>query len=431
MSTRVKVGGTWVVVAAVIAAILAGGGGDPEATANIWVELGAGTCTTASSTPVTYEDAASPDLRCGSLDQAWDAMSSGQTARIVPGTYGPQTVTGDKSATTKFIGNGDSKDDVMFRDTNECILAFAANSVLCLRGAHFWLENATLDSLDTYGQSSAMRNWANSDCGGCNAHHVTLKNVDIWGDYPNLFIEAQNFTWSGGSWRQDGTVMPPLDCQGGGQAMNMQSSAQFVVLEGLRVNPANISDDPSCDPHVEAMRIQNTNNVTIRNNRFVGGGEWGSGYIFTGAGAAPENVSIYNNIFPASGPPHLSCQCTTGANWFVGYNTFSTQSFALTPLTNVTAVGNYGASIGCAATSIKNVWSGSGSCGTDTYIGGAALGLDSEGRTQAGSPAIDAAETPGASDHCTDAATIASKDFEGQARPQGSVCDAGADERVP
>jgi len=51
-----------------------------------------------------------------------------------------------------------------------------------------------------------------------------------------------------------------------------------------------------------------------------------------------------------------------------------------------------------------------------------ALGLDANLKLLAGSPAIDAAETAG---YCT---STLKRDFDGEARPMGSACDAGADE---
>jgi len=361
-------------------------------------------------------------------------MNSGDTALIKAGTYGPQTITGDKASTTKMIGDGASKQDVKFVDTAECIVAFAADSVLCNQAANFWLENVTLDSQNTYGQASALRNWSQfgdggNECGGCDAHDMTLKNVDIWGDYPNIFLEATNFHWLGGSWRQDDTVMPPLDCQGGGEPVNVHAHATGTILDGLRINPANIAASPTCDPHVEAIRLQNSDNVTISNNWFHGG-EWGSGYIFTGAGASPNNIKIINNIFEPSDSPNLACQCTTGSNWLIAYNTWM-ESATVTPMTGVTTVGNFGFNIGCGSTAIKNVWKGSGSCGTDTFIGSASEGWNSSGHLQTGSPAIDAAETPSASDKCTDSASVNSRDIDNNIRPNGSVCDAGADEFTP
>jgi hypothetical protein len=50
------------------------------------------------------------------------------------------------------------------------------------------------------------------------------------------------------------------------------------------------------------------------------------------------------------------------------------------------------------------------------------LGLDTDETLLAGSPAIDAGEAM-----CV--ATSGGFDFEGDARPLGSACDAGADER--
>ena len=73
-------------------------------TANLWVDGVSATCTR-SATPVTYEEAASPDARCGSLDQAYDAANLSALASSVivrGGTYFSQTITGNRSSTNRI-----------------------------------------------------------------------------------------------------------------------------------------------------------------------------------------------------------------------------------------------------------------------------------------------------------------------------------------
>jgi hypothetical protein len=401
-----------------------GGDGRSALTANAWVDTTGGTCAY-SAMPVEYSDAAA----CGSLDAAWDTLSTGDTARIVAGTYGPQNVTGDKAGPTFLIG--ESKATVKFESTDECIAVFGAEAVFCAQAAFMHLENATLDAQDTLNIASAARIWDGSECGGCSAHHVKFKNVDLWGDYPNLYIQAPDFTWQGGSQGRDGVTPPPL-CGGGGEPIWIEASADRATIDGVRHNPkVNGPFDPeTCAPHVETVRIQDApDGVVIKNNWFVAGSDAGSGHIFTGGGGGATNVKIINNLFePVIGS--FGCQCSNGAGWVMAYNTFL-QAFSVG--NTATWIGNLGVSdtTGCSGTHVRNVWQGTGSCGTDTYIGASSLGLDATSHLQAASPAIDAGETPGASDHCTDAATVASLDRDGDTRPAGSVCDAGADERVP
>lgn len=90
---------------ATTAVVSGGDGGGGDGSANLWVESGAGTCTR-SATTVTYEDSASPDARCGTLDQAYDAAnasSSASTVEIVAGTYGEQDITGSRSSTNRIV----------------------------------------------------------------------------------------------------------------------------------------------------------------------------------------------------------------------------------------------------------------------------------------------------------------------------------------
>jgi hypothetical protein len=57
------------------------------------------------------------------------------------------------------------------------------------------------------------------------------------------------------------------------------------------------------------------------------------------------------------------------------------------------------------------------------------LGLDSTFHLRAGSPAIDAGEAPGSGALCGNASLGLDRDIDGDHRPAGGRCDAGADER--
>lgn len=422
----------------VVAGVLAGGGsyvvggGGEAAAANAWVNTSAQTCTR-SSTPITFEQAQTNGWLCGTFDAAWDAMSAGDTARVKPGTYSTQCITGDKASDTKIIGDGDGPEDVIVQNTGvECFAVFSGASAVGVGGDNFWLENVTLDSQTQMQIGSAARLWNFGEClPSCNGDNATFVNVNSKGRLPAFKVEADGFEWHGGTRGETGYVMDPPLCSGGGQPIDL--SGDNIVIDGVRFNPVLI-ESGGCDPHVENIRIEGAlNNITIKNNYFVAGSDVGSGHIYHPSPNSATNVKIVNNYFGDTNGSYW-CQCFNGTGWVIAYNTFEDEPASFTADASVlTWVGNLGANgsaPGCTGTRTKNVWGGSGSCGTDTFVGATDIGVnETTGELESGSPAIDAAETPGASDYCTDSAYVNSLDRGGQTRPNGSVCDAGADER--
>ncbi len=85
---RVLAAGGVAASAIAIAVAVGGGGGAPDGTANLWVDSNGGTCTRQAS-PAPYVDAAA----CSSFSAAASAVSSGDTVRVVSGSYGSQSVT--------------------------------------------------------------------------------------------------------------------------------------------------------------------------------------------------------------------------------------------------------------------------------------------------------------------------------------------------
>ena len=414
-------------------------------TYNIYVEVGAGSCPGgASSTPIEYEDSASPDRRCGSFDQAWDAMSPGQEAQIRNGTYTFQHVTGNKAGVAKLIG--ESKSGVVISGADaDCRPVFGTATVLCADGDNLWIENVTADAGSNDGPapgSAILR------------EGVRYENVDILGDFPDIQVgsgfdgagctacSAAGFTWNGGTWGDANPPKRPCVSAPGGNGEpvwvydpnvtinGITFSKHWGELETIEGGPCAVDDNP----HLETFRLEEgADNLTVSNSRWKPGSNAGSGYFFTSADA--DGVRIFGNYFADN----------SGASWLqfgaaaclelVSYNTFSgpiggNDGMVLNGGCAPDVVGNLGPiPQGDCSSRSENVWGGSGSCGTDLFVGSTPLGYDLDtGNIAIGSPAIDAAETPGASDYCTDPANVNSIDFDGDVRPFGSACDAGADE---
>jgi hypothetical protein len=211
------------------------------------------------------------------------------------------------------------------------------------------------------------------------------------------------------------------------------------VLDRIRWN-LKLTDltgcEPGGEPHLENIRLEGAiTGLTISNNWFVGGSDVGSGHIFSAS--TVTSLKLINNFIESPDASFWaqfngSGLAADGGTMFL-YNTWTGTTGLQNGGSNAFLwAGNLGtanAYPGCSGTHTKNVWGTTGTCGTDTFVGGTSLDIDATGHLGASSPAIDAAETPGASDACTDAATVNSLDRESTVRPQGSVCDAGSDER--
>jgi hypothetical protein len=385
--------------------------------ANVWIDSNGGSCTV-SATPIPYEGAGDAQS-CDSFDAAWDAMADGQLARVVAGTYGPQRITGDKTAETRIVG--DSKHTTIVTGNVECFepAEFGSASALCAMGDYLTLEAMRLDSgRDESNSSSAARP---------DGEHVTFIDVDLYGDFPNMYVSGAYFTWRRGSHGEDGVIPPPRRCDRS-YGLPVWVDAPHVTLDGIRFNVKLVAygAGPYCGaddvPHLENIRIESPgDDLTIENSWFVEGSDAGSGHVFTST--RPTGLVVRNNYFEAVNGTY-AMQGGIGEGGVFAYNTFE-QGVALE--NDATWIGNLGAYSGCDGTHVRNVWEGSGSCGSDTFVGGASLGIEPDGTLAASSPAIDAAETQDDGDYCTHA--LGGADRHGDARPAGTACDAGADER--
>lgn len=434
---KLKWGGAGVALAAVVAAVaaaLAGGGGG--LTANLWVTDGTcDTTPTRQASPVAWSDAPAEAKAC-SFDQAWDAASAGDQIRVEAGVYGAQTITGDKASTTTITGAAVSS--VTIGDLNT-------------DGQNLRLEDVTVDV-----GTNHVEGW---DPGASN---ITLSNVNIHGDFVRvIFAGVQNVQWLGGELGTPNTPGGLRSCGGGGAPNDPEpivftgTTTSDISIVGVNIAPGRTGNSTVCPPdgfHLEEVRIENgANNILIANSTFErdpddgeGSGRSASIFITGFGGNDPHTITIANNLFE-DGPGNesvvvgLNMDCT---NMTVAYNTMLAGygGVQCVSATNTRWIGNLGWRQGfgdCKGTYIRNVWQDSASItcgGTDTWVAGTRfqvdqLDINADGSLQATSPAIDAAETPGASDFCTATAGLdglGSEDILGVARPVGSVCDAGA-----
>ena len=231
--------------------------------ANVWVDTDGGSCIR-KATAATYVSADA----CRSFQAAWSAMASGDTARVRPGTYGQQVITGNKTAPTFIIGDA----GVTISGSTPASCGYQ-NGLVCANANFLNLNNVTVNSGSTHGQSSG------SEINGTN---VTFDHVNLHGSFVSLYPRGQNFTWRVGSLGQDGVAGGQRSCNtGDGEPVWIESSAAGATLDQIRFNSMSASGaacSGSVDGfHLEYVRVQATQNVTISNSVFVDDGGTGNG----------------------------------------------------------------------------------------------------------------------------------------------------------
>lgn len=438
------------VIAIALPAVQTGGG---VSTANIWVELGAGACAGGrSATPIDYAASASPDRRCGTLDQANDAMSSGDLACIKPGTYPGQLVTGNKTSATTFKGceGGVTFAGAPADPNSACPNAPGVDpfqtGILCVTANFFTLDTVTIDQEDTVQEATGI--------GQANGADITFRNVSFHGERPSFQAQGDRFHWDGGEIGQSGQPAGQRWC-GDGNPMTLNGDG--TTIENLTIWPQG-SDQTPWSPggpcgggnsdngfHLENIRVEGAAGVTIRRVDFTNGSEAGSGHIFF-TGAATASATMEGNHFGtlADGSYAIQVNSTVGAScpWTWRYNTFRnpiTSDLGCHDVAGSTWVGNLGAVLPCAGTRSGNVYQAESSngCSGHTWVSGphvddraggdtgdhalSSLNVNTDGTLQAGSEAIDAAGST---------CPTVTPDIDGTVRPQGSACDAGAFEKA-
>lgn len=403
-----------------------GGGGD---TYHLFVATSSCDSTpTRQSTATTFAAANASAIAC-TFPQAVTAATSGDEINVRSGTHGPQGSVGSASKTTTFIGEDGAIVDVGTGSPNYSGFNFSGNT--------------TVDNVDVTGEFPIVSFFGDSN---------TWQNFDYY-PYPG---EIRPYNANEPILLEDGesgqtTVDNPSGTVYRITNTTLRNGRVGVTnqFRGCRDGDAGNGCPDGDNMHLELARVSGGSSDTLFDNVQWGpcpnGPSGDGGYVGCGSGQVfitsclnplcgpAKDITIQNSLF--MGPIvnyHMQASSILGTanlNHTHAYNTYAyAEPIAQgSNIAGVRWIGNYGnrpQNCTTGSTWTRNVWAWtSGSpCGTDQRV--AALDLDGDFKPDAGSAAINGAETPDGSSYCVNTLTV---DAFGVSRPFGASgnCDAG------
>ena len=397
-----------------------GSGGGAPSGANLWIDGDGGSCTRSTS-PAGYADSAA----CDSIESALSACQAGDTVVIKAGAYGNQGVNASAPSPGCTVVGEDG------------VTLGALNT----KGDNLTLRQVTVD----VGDGHAPGGWRNS------GNNVTLESVALHGAFVSVNLAGSDVTWRGGELGVAGKTGGKRSCNSGDAEPVQIQNADHVLIDGVAFHPQDFDPTPCSGSvngfHLEMIRIDSgTSFFTLQNSTFDDGDHSNTASIFitnvSSDPGDPTNLTFQNNFFGSADNATFSVHAAVDdcSSYVFAYNTFRNSpgdptANGCSKSDGMLWVGNLGPRPGffaCAGTHTGNVWQNDTAytCGTDTIVTGKQWGYDALGlggpdgfHLQSGSPAIDKAESGG---YCT--SKLGGRDHDGDPRPSGAACDAGADE---
>lgn len=403
-------------------------GAEPAAgaLAHLFVDPDGGSCTR-SPTPAAYDDAAA----CESLDAANDACANDDTVLIKEGVYGDQAVGGSNARTAP------------------CTMAAADArpprfGTVSLRG----VDHVTLRGIatTTFADANPLIPDSQRDVRIENASHVVVEDSDFGGfavtNANGDVVLRRNDIGPCARFDRGNPGAKRLPFCANGRINAHPQITSGITIEGNRIHDFRCDDSEddgvgADECHWEAMFVNVAKDLTIRGNRFEAVDATAMIYltICCGARHGYEDVLIENNRFGEGGttPNGISqghCNGFRGTdldNVVIRFNTFAdTRRLATDPSGcsgAMEVVGNIirrDAWVPCDpyVRYAHNVYvmprggGASGMCGSNPAFGGTTL----------------AGATEAARDHVPAEIDCPPVDIDGDRRPRGPRCDAGADE---
>jgi hypothetical protein len=456
----------------------AGGAGGKKAAsltaANLWVDTNGGTCTR-QATPGAYVDAQA----CSSLPAAYTAATAGDIVLVKCGSYGDQNFTTNKAAGASIVFRPETDFCATFDNSGSPAtiqLGAGGSSYLTIEyfningGGYPSIQKTNVTDSTSATNVSFLHNHVNVD----KSVHDAMMNVGGdavgWTFQYNTFGPACCGDQSG-----TGIEVRFTGIAGGNEVKNLtfsnnliQSVSRFcntwpstyVTVESPTAQPAGSCPDANGDCaacHMDAIHIYGLQNATIAGNRIYNVACQGIFVEDTGS-AVNGPMTIVNNAITTNSDncnsgitvePRAGTHSIKGA-WTIAFNTANTPihinigAGGTASQTSFNLVGNLapiwpdGSNTGCtswdsgtatATWSYNAVETYGGSqnstCGTgDVYPVSPTFANSTFDLHLAG--AMTAADNLVPSNICT---AIATFDFDGDARPFGTACEAGADER--
>lgn len=387
--------------------------------ANLWVNTTAGGSPQPCPTACAYD----ANKAYGSIQAAWTAASSGQVIRVRGGTYGPQTVNGNKTSQTQILAD-----------------AGVTLGTTSVSGNFAYLKDFVIDS------------GANANQGlDSDGSDVTYENVQVKGTHAHVGIAGNRVLWNGG--RLGPRTGQYNTCVRTDPEPVIIHSGSDITIQHVTFDPilVDLAANANCT-HLENVRIEGADpggvhDVKLLFNKFSPGSQDNTSRVLITTSAPgfqePYNITMAGNFFgktDASYQIDWHSNVTNCVGQVIAYNTFDgwDQNVQCNSGSMVW-VGNLGGKAGgaCWGTMSKNVWTSTFNnvCGTDAWVSGGTnytsgtgagtvsntLKFDATtGNLLTGSGAINGGENS----YCS--SLLGNKDINGATR--SGFCDAGSDE---